>query len=169
MKSPFLQNLNELPGPVWLFGAFGVTRLGEWCLTLLVQCVDGNLWLDGWTAGMRLLGLAAALLPVGLFCCLALRKSYGMPLVRWYAGLQMLVHGVAAIAPLFTGYDPEASGGYAVLVRAEALNLAWGGLWFGFLCYLERSEALARLMPAGERRTLWWAVVPMAALVLLTM
>ena len=39
MKSPFLQNLNELPGPVWLFGAYGMTRLGEWSFALLMQCV----------------------------------------------------------------------------------------------------------------------------------
>ena len=68
MKSPFLQNLNELPGPVWLFGAYGMTRLGEWSFALLMQCVNGNLRLDGLTAGMQLLGLAGALLPVALLC-----------------------------------------------------------------------------------------------------
>ena len=47
MKSPFLQNLNELPRPVWLFGAYGMTRLGEWSFALLMQCVNGNLRLDG--------------------------------------------------------------------------------------------------------------------------
>ena len=109
MKSPFLQNLNELPGPVWLFGAYGMTRLGEWSFALLMQCVNGNLRLDGLTAGMQLLGLAGALLPVALLCSLALRKSYGLPLVRWYAGLRVLVHGVAVIAPLVAGYDPEVS------------------------------------------------------------
>ena len=67
MKSPFLQNLNELPGPVWLFGAYGMTRLGEWSFALLMQCVNGNLRLDGLTAGMQLLGLAGALLPGRLF------------------------------------------------------------------------------------------------------
>lgn len=46
MKSPFLQNLDELPGPVWLFGAYGMTRLGEWSFALLMQCVNGNLRLD---------------------------------------------------------------------------------------------------------------------------
>lgn len=166
MKSPFLQNLNELPGPVWLFGAYGITRLGEWSFALLMQCVSGNLPLDAVTVGMQLLGLAGALLPVVLFCLLTLRKFYGLPLVRWYAGLRVLVYGVAAIAPLFAGYDPEASGGYAELARTEVLNLVRGGLWLGFLYYLERSETLARLVPAGERRTLWWAVVPMAALAL---
>ena len=111
MKSPFLQNLDELPGPVWLFGAYGMTRLGEWSFALLMQCVNGNLRLDGLTAGMQLL--------VALLCSLALRKSYGLPLVRWYAGLRVLVHGVAVIAPLVAGYDPEVSGGYAGLVRSE--------------------------------------------------
>ena len=67
MKSPFLQNLDELPGPVWLFGAYGMTRLGEWSFALLMQCVNGNLRLDGLTAGMQLLGLAGALLPGRLF------------------------------------------------------------------------------------------------------
>ena len=157
MKSPFLQNLDELPGPVWLFGAYGMTRLGEWSFALLMQCVNGNLRLDGLTAGMQLLGLAGALLPVALLCSLALRKSYG------------LVHGVAVIAPLVAGYDPEVSGGYAGLVRTEVLNLVRGGLWFGFLCWLERSQTLARLMPAAKRRALWWAVVPMAALALFGM
>ena len=151
MKSPFLQNLDELPGPVWLFGAYGMTRLGEWSFALLMQCVNGNLRL------------------VALLCSLALRKSYGLPLVRWYAGLRVLVHGVAVIAPLVAGYDPEVSGGYAGLVRTEVLNLVRGGLWFGFLCWLERSQTLARLMPAAKRRALWWAVVPMAALALFGM
>ena len=104
-----------------------------------------------------------------LLCSLALRKSYGLPLVRWYAGLRVLVHGVAVIAPLVAGYDPEVSGGYAGLVRTEVLNLVRGGLWFGFLCWLERSQTLARLMPAAKRRALWWAVVPMAALALFGM
>ena len=118
---------------------------------------------------MQLLGLAGALLPVALLCSLALRKSYGLPLIRWYAGLRVLVHGVAVIAPLVAGYDPEVSGGYAGLVRTEVLNLVRGGLWFGFLCWLERSQTLARLMPAAKRRALWWAVVPMAALALFGM
>lgn len=67
------------------------------------------------------------MLPVALLCSLALRKSYGLPLVRWYAGLRVLVHGVAVIAPLVAGYDPEVSGGYAGLVRTEVLNLVRGG------------------------------------------
>ena len=146
-----------------------MTRLGEWSFALLMQCVNGNLRLDGLTAGMQLLGLAGALPPVALLCSLALRKSYGLPLVRWYAGLRVLVHGVAVIAPLVAGYDPEVSGGYAGLVRTEVLNLVRGGLWFGFLCWLERSQTLARLMPAAKRRALWWAVVPMAALALFGM
>lgn len=64
MKSPFLQNLDELPGPVWLFGAYGMTRLGEWSFALLMQCVNGNLRLDGLTAGMQLLGLALSLIHI---------------------------------------------------------------------------------------------------------
>ena len=76
---------------------------------------------------------------------------------------------MAVIAPLVAGYDPEVSGGYAGLVRTEVLNLVRGGLWFGFLCWLERSQTLARLMPAEMRRALWWAVVPMAALALFGM
>ena len=52
MKSPFLQNLDELPGPVWLFGAYGMTRLGEWSFALLMQCVNGNLRLDDNLAGL---------------------------------------------------------------------------------------------------------------------
>ena len=57
--------------------------------------------LDAVTAGMQLLGLAGALLPVAHFCLLALRKSYGLPLVRWYADLRVLEHGVTVMAPLF--------------------------------------------------------------------
>lgn len=89
MKSPFLQNLNELPGPVWLFGAYGMTRLGEWSFALLMQCVNGNLRLDGLTAGMQLLGLAGALLPVALLCSLAAAQilwAASGPLVCRFAG-----------------------------------------------------------------------------------
>lgn len=169
MKSRFLQNLNELPGPVWLFGAFGISRLAEWLFALLLKCVGGDLWLSWGAGGMQLLGLAAALLPVGLFVCLVQRRPCGMPLVRWYAGLQMLAHGISVIAPLFTGYDPESAGGYMLLVRAEVLNLVWAGLWFCFLYYLEHSRALASLMPPENRRALWWTVVPMGALVFFCM
>ena len=87
MKSPFLQNLDELPGPVWLFGAYGMTRLGEWSFALLMQCVNGNLRLDGLTAGMQLLGLAGALLPVALLAGAAqILWAASGPLVCRFAG-----------------------------------------------------------------------------------
>ena len=169
MKSRFLHDLNEMPGPVWLFGAFGITRLAGWFFALFMQGVDGLFWFSWPSAGMRLLGLAAALLPAGLFWCMVRRRPYAMSLVRWYAALQVLAHGISLLSPLITGYDAELYGGYGGLVRSSVTNLTWGALWFVFLYYLERSEKLAGLMPAGNRRALWWTVVPMAALVFLCM
>ena len=59
MKSPFLQNLDELPGPVWLFGAYGVSRMWSW---LLAWAASGSLPTT-WTAAVTLL---ASLLPLTL-------------------------------------------------------------------------------------------------------
>ncbi len=52
MESKFSARIAELPGPVWVFGAYVVSRLGEWAFGLLMQFVSGSWRLDGGTALM---------------------------------------------------------------------------------------------------------------------
>ena len=75
----------------------------------------------------------------------------------------------AAYAPGLHGRTSQPPEPPARDAKNRTANPARGGLWFGFLCWLERSQTLARLMPAAKRRALWWAVVPMAALALFGM
>ena len=52
MESKFSARIAELPGPVWVFGAYVVSRLGEWAFGLLMQFVSGSWRLGGGTALM---------------------------------------------------------------------------------------------------------------------
>ena len=42
MESKFSARIAELPGPVWVFGAYVVSRMGEWAFGLLMQFVSGS-------------------------------------------------------------------------------------------------------------------------------
>ena len=64
MESKFSARIAELPGPVWVFGAYVVSRMGEWAFGLLMQFVSGSWRLGGGTA-LMFLG-AACLRAVGL-------------------------------------------------------------------------------------------------------
>ena len=41
MESKFSARIAELPGPVWVFGAYVVSRLGEWAFGLLMLLFSG--------------------------------------------------------------------------------------------------------------------------------
>lgn len=67
MESKFSARLAELPGPVWVLGAYVVSRLGEWAFGLLMQLVSGSWRLGGGTALLSLIpaaGVGAARLRV---------------------------------------------------------------------------------------------------------
>ena len=55
MESKFSARIAELPGPVWVFGAYVVSRMGEWAFGLLMQFVSGSWRLGGGTALICLL------------------------------------------------------------------------------------------------------------------
>ena len=139
MESKFSARIAELPGPVWVFGAYVVSRLGEWAFGLLMQFVSGSWRLGGGVA-----------LPVCVLWGLVGRSPYGLSLARWYAGLRVVLHFAALLMLLFSGYDPHLYGGTEMFIRGIARNVVYGALWFLFLLYLERSRALDAAM-SGER------------------
>lgn len=169
MKSRFLENLERMPGPVWLFGAYGFYRLCAWAGALLPALCCGT---GGWSLaaiGVQALTLAGVLVPSGLFVLLVMRKTAVLPFVKWYAALQALAHGITLLSMFVMGSDPPPTGDYASVVRAVMTHLLWAGLWLGFLYYTERSAALARLFPPPSHRVLWWVVLALAVLVFFTM
>lgn len=169
MESKFSARLAELPGPVWVLGAYVVSRLGEWAFGLLMQLVSGSWRLGGGTALLSLIPAAGVALPVCVLWGLAGRSPYGLSLARWYAGLRVVLHFVALLMLLFSGYDPHLYGDTEMFIRGIARNAVWGALWFLFLLYLERSRALDAAM-SGERRNLpLWCVALMVVVLALAM
>lgn len=169
MKSRYLDRLAELPGPVWVFGAYVVCRLGEWGFGLLMRVLGGSFGVSWHSAGSVLIAaLAVARLAVlaavlwGLLC----RSPYGLSLARWYAGLQAVVRLVALLSLLFSDYDPNLYGCTEHYVEGIAGYVVGCALWLLFLRYLELSEDLAAVMPAGRRNVPWWGVVVLVSLVL---
>lgn len=150
MESKFSARIAELPAPVWVFGAYVVSRMGEWAFGLLMQFVSGSWRLGGGTALMFLIPAAGVALPVCVLWGLVGRSPYGLSLARWYAGLRVVLHFAALLMLLFSGYDPHLYGGTEMFIRGIARNVVYGALWFLFLLYLERSRALDAAM-SGER------------------
>ena len=137
MESKFSARIAELPGPVWVFGAYVVSRMGEWAFGLLMQFVSGSWRLGGGTALMFLIPAAGVALPVCVLWGLVGRSPYGLSLARWYAGLRVVLHFAALLMLLFSGYDPHLYGGTDMFIRGIARNVVYGALWFLFLLYLE--------------------------------
>ena len=81
----------------------------------------------------------------------------------------VVLHFVALLMLLFSGYDPHLYGDTEMFIRGIARNVVWGALWFLFLLYLERSRALDAAM-SGERRNLpLWCVALMVVVLAMTM
>lgn len=168
MESKFSARIAELPGPVWVFGAYVVSRL-KWAFGLLMQFVSGSWRLGGGTALMFLIPAAGVALPVCVLWGLVGRSPYGLSLARWYAGLRVVLHFAALLMLLFSGYDPHLYGGTEMFIRGIARNVVYGALWFLFLLYLERSRALDAAM-SGERCDLpLWCVALMVVVLALAM
>ena len=83
-----LSALYAMPGPVWLFGAYGVSRMWSW---LLAWAASGSLPTT-WTAAVTLL---ASLLPLTLLWLLLRRSPYAVQQVSLYAGLKSAAHFAA--------------------------------------------------------------------------
>lgn len=84
-----------------------------------------------------------------------------------YAGLKSAAHFAALF--LYRPVFGDLPGAFSVPASALLTNAVMCALWFGVLRYFERSEDIARLFPAEERRRTWWPAVPMAALILTCM
>ena len=152
-----LSALYAMPGPVWLFG---VSRMWSW---LLAWAASGSLPTT-WTAAVTLL---ASLLPLTLLWLLLRRSPYAVQQVSLYAGLKSAAHFAALF--LYRPVFGDLPGAFSVPASALLTNAVMCALWFGVLRYFERSEDIARLFPAEERRRTWWPAVPMAALILTCM
>ena len=123
MESKFSARIAELPGPVWVFGAYVVSRLGEWAFGLLMQFVSGSWRLGGGTALMFLIPAAGVALPVCVLWGLVGRSPYGLSLARWYAGLRVVLHFVALLMLLFSGYDPHLYGDTEMFIRGPECRM----------------------------------------------
>ena len=70
-----LSALYAMPGPVWLFGAFGVSRMWSW---LLAWAASGSLPTTWTAAAFDLCTLLASLLPLTLLWLLLRRSPYAV-------------------------------------------------------------------------------------------
>lgn len=159
-----LSVLYAMPGPVWLFGAYGVSRMWSW---LLAWAASGALPTTWTAAAFDLCTLLASLLPLTLLWLLLRRSPYAVQQVSLYAGLKSAAHFAALF--LYRPVFGDLPGAFSVPASALLTNAVMCALWFGVLRYFERSEDIARLFPAEERRRTWWPAVPMAALILTCM
>lgn len=160
MRCPLADKLLALPGPIWLFGAFGFSRLWAWFLGLLSRWENGGL--NGYFPETLLFlaaGLAAVLVPLLLLWMLAIRKPHALWLMRWYAGLKVIVHAVALLSPLLAEDGMEGSNDAENLLHGLLVNGIWCLLWLGFLRYLERSRTLAEWIPKETKRFSWQSIV----------
>lgn len=169
MKSKYLDRITELPGPVWVFGAYVVYRLWGWGLGEIMQLVSGSWWLGIGPTSLHLIPAAGVALLVCVLWGLVGRSPYGLSLARWYAGLCVVLHFVALLMLLFSGYDPHLFADAEMFIRGIAGHVAWGVLWFLFLLYLERSRALDAAMPAERRNLPLWCVALMAGVMAVTL
>lgn len=156
MESKFSARLAELPGPVWVLGAYVVSRLGEWAFGLLMQLVSGSWRLGGGTALLSLITAAGVALPVCVLWGLAGRSPYGLSLARWYAGLRVVLHFVALLMLLFSGYDPHLYGDTEMFIRGIA-GMSYGApcgssscfIWSAPVRWMPRCPGSAATCPCG--------------------
>lgn len=156
--------LEALPGPVWLFGAYGVYRGCGLLWGWLLRAVSGSYAAYGWMQAVGdAIALAGMLLPLWLLALLLRGSRCALSGLRWYAGLSALVCCVSLFAPLFGPALSRLSCGPGEWLRMAAATLVSGGLWLALLLYAERSARLTAVFPA--QRPLPKAVV--AGMVLL--
>lgn len=170
MRFRFLDHLNALPGPIWLFGAFGFSRLWAWSLGLLSRCENGgSVGYFPETLLFLAAGLAAALTPLLLLWMLTERKAHALWLMRWYAGLKALVHVAGLLSPLLAEDATTVFSDTETLPHRLFVQGTWCLLWLGFLRYLERSRTLAAWMPKEPKGVSWQSVLLWMLLFLLAL
>lgn len=156
-----LAELDAMPGPVWVFGAYAVYRMWFWVADNFTRLAGFRLPLVWTDVALGIGGFIAAALP-SLFFWLMLRRSrYAVSLVSWYAGLRVVACLIMLFSPLYYGVS-----NVWYMLSAGFSSLMWCVLWFGLLRYLEQSAVIAGLFPAEQRKNLWWAALPMIALIL---
>ena len=143
-----LSALYAMPGPVWLFGAYGVSRMWSW---LLAWAASGSLPTTWTAAAFDLCTLLASLLPLTLLWLLLRRSPYAVQQVSLYAGLKSAAHFAALF--LYRPVFGDLPGAFSVPASALLTNAVMCALWFGVLRYFERSEDIARLTSEGRLGT----------------
>lgn len=156
-----LDELNAMPGPVWVFGAYGVYRLWGWLTGMLPALFSPGSF---WPLIMGIGGLLAAILPLALLWLMLRRNPYAVQQVGLYAGLQALARFVSLFFPLFRDIPY-----FGETLRMQLAGVVWCCLWFGLLYYLERSAVIRELFPEENRRKNYWSALPMIALILVYM
>lgn len=141
----------ELPGPLWLFGAYVILKCTTWLNTLWIAAIDQNTAPWDWvTTVIHIKTFCYCILLIVMLRGLVLRRSYALPLVAWFAGIQFALCGLSLINTLriASTFIPYQCGTWS----ASLLGIiAKGALWMLLLCYIERSGALARIFAHKDR------------------
>lgn len=141
--------LEALPGPVWLFGAYGVYRGCGLLWGWLLRAVSGSYAAYGWMQAVGdVIALAGMLLPLWLLALLIRGSRCALSGLRWYAGLSAVVCCVSLFVPLLGPLWPGLSCSPDEWLQMAAPTLVRGGLWLALLLYAERSTRLAALFAA---------------------
>ena len=152
----FWAKMNEMPGPVWVLGAWAVMRFVKWAVFVMPVWIPNGSESDAATVCTKIGSLAAMLagqlFPLAALWALVSRRSYTVSLTRLYIGMKGLSEGIGLITTVVHSLDSSFSW----------TGIAWTdrGLDYGaglvmcvaMLLWLDRSRDVARLFPVQERR-----------------
>lgn len=157
-----LDELNAMPGPVWVFGTYAVYQMWFWVADNFNRLAGFRLS-QAWTdVAFCIGGFIAAAQPLLFFWLMLRRSRYAVSLVSWYAGLRAVASLIILFSPLYYGVS-----NLWYMLSAGFSSLMWCVLWFGLLRYMERSAVIAEFFPVEQRKNLWWTALPMIVLILL--
>lgn len=165
----FWAEMNEMPGPVWLFGAWAVLRLAKWVPGVGSSCSFfgagdcASMWIGiGMFVGM----LLGQILPFAALWLLMRRKPIAVSLTSFYVAMRALGLCILFILPLLRNVPEWACGASGPWGDQLPMQLFECVLWLAFMVYLERSQDIARLFPEQQqRRAPWWLMLVVAVLV----
>lgn len=162
--------MNEMPGPIWIFGAWAVFRLVKWVPAIGSLCTSfgatqdcASMWIG---VGMFVGMLLGQILPFVALWLLIRRNPIAVSLASFYAAMRALGLCILFILPLLVSVPEWARGTYGPWNDQLPIQIFECVLWLAFMAYLERSQEITRVFPkAQQRRMPWWLMVVVAGLV----
>lgn len=166
--------MNQMPGPVWIFGAWAVFRFVKWVSSTLPGWIPfpsmnfevASLWL---TIGIFAAMCVGQLLPLVVVWVLICKKQIAVSLCSLYVGLRALYFCICLLMPLLTVVpDWARSRLYGRWPDQLPMILFECVVWTAFLFYLEWSKDVEQVFPTQTRRRApWWLGVVFVSFVLL--